>query len=102
MQYARARAGFSALGRRGLPSEDVAESACRELLEHHLSGAAVDPHLGDQLVLPFVLAQGASVAAVSRVTQHLLTNIWVAAHFDLPAARVTGEEGQPGMLVVEE
>jgi RNA 3'-terminal phosphate cyclase (ATP) len=102
MQYARARAGFSALGRRGLPSEEVAELACRELLEHHRTGAAVDPHLGDQLVLPFVLAQGTSRAAVSRVTQHLLTNVWVAAHFDLPAARVTGEEGQPGMLVVGE
>ena len=106
--YAQARAGFRALGRRGLPSEEVAELACRELLEHHRTGAAVDPHLGDQLVLPFVLAQGTSraanrvCAAISRVTQHLLTNVWVAAHFDLPAARVTGEEGQPGMLVVGE
>jgi RNA 3'-terminal phosphate cyclase (ATP) len=101
-QYARARAGFSALGRRGLPSEEVAELACRELLEHHHSGAAVDPHLGDQLVLPCVLAQGTSRAAVSRVTQHLLTNVWVAAHFDFPAARVTGDEGQPGILSVGE
>jgi len=101
-QYARARAGFSALGRRGLPSEEVAELACRALLEHHRTGAAVDPHLGDQLVLPFVLAQGMSRAAVSRVTQHLLTHVWVAAHFDLPPARVTGAEGQPGTLIVGE
>ena len=99
--YAQSRAGFSALGRRGLPSEEVAELACRALLDHHRTGAAVDPHLGDQLVLPFVLAQGVSRAAVSRVTQHLLTNVWVAVHFDLPAARVTGEEGQPGTLSVE-
>ncbi|HOT92103.1 MAG TPA: RNA 3'-terminal phosphate cyclase [Anaerolineae bacterium] len=101
-QYAHSRAGFIALGRQGLPSERVAEMACRELLEHHRSGAPVDPHLGDQLVLPFVLAEGVSRAAVSRVTQHLLTNVWVAGHFDLPAARVTGEEGQPGMLIVGE
>jgi len=100
VHYAQSRAGFSALGRRGLPSEEVAELACRELLNYHRSGAAVDPHLGDQLVLPFVLAQGTSRAAVSCVTQHLLTNVWVAAHFDLPAARVTGEEGQPGTLSV--
>ncbi|HQE93528.1 MAG TPA: RNA 3'-terminal phosphate cyclase [Anaerolineae bacterium] len=102
VQYAHARAGFSVLGRRGLPSEDVATLACRELLEHHRTGAAVDPHLGDQLVLPFVLAEGISRAAVSRVTPHLLTNIWVTGHFALPPARVTGEEGQPGMLVVGE
>lgn len=100
--YTRSRAGFSALGRRGLPSEEVAELACRELLDHHRSGMAVDPHLGDQLVLPFVLAHGTSRAAVARVTQHLLTNVWVAAHFDLPPARVTGEEGQPGTLIVGE
>ncbi|MBN2392359.1 MAG: RNA 3'-phosphate cyclase, partial [Anaerolineae bacterium] len=77
VQYAQARAGFSALGRRGLPAEEVAELACRELLDHHRSSAAVDPHLCDQLVLPFVLAQGTSAAAVSRVTKHLLTNVWV-------------------------
>ncbi len=100
VQYAQSRAGFSALGRRGLPSEEVAELACRELLDHHRSGAAVDPHLGDQLVLPFVLAQGTSRATVSRVTQHLLTNVWVAAHFDLPMARVAGDEGRPGILTV--
>lgn len=101
-QYAQSRAGFSALGRQGLPSEKVAEMACRELLDHHRTGAAADPHLGDQLVLPFVLANGVSRAAVARVTQHLLTNVWVAAHFDLPPARVIGEEGQPGTLIVGE
>lgn len=102
VQYAQSRAGFVALGRQGLPSEEVAELACRDLLDHHRADCAVDPHLGDQLVLPFVLAQGVSRAAVSRVTQHLLTNVWVAAHFDLPTARVTGDEGQPGMLIVGE
>ncbi len=102
VEYTQSRAGFVALGRQGLPSEQVAEMACRELLDHHRSGAPVDPHLGDQLVLPFVLARGVSRAAVSRVTQHLLTNVWVAGHFDLPPARVIGEEGQPGMLIVGE
>ena len=98
-RYAHSRAGFSALGRRGLPAEAVADNACGALLRHHTTGAAVDPHLGDQLVLPFALAPGGSRASLSRVTRHLLTNVWVIAQFDLPAPRVEGEEGQPGTLV---
>jgi RNA 3'-terminal phosphate cyclase (ATP) len=99
-RYAQSRAGFVALGRRGLPSEEVADNACRELLQHHFAGAAVDPHLGDQLVLPFALAPGASRASISQITRHLLTHIWVVAHFDLPLPRVEGDEGQPGTLGV--
>lgn len=98
VRYAHSRAGFSALGRRGLPSEEVADNACRALLLHHATGAAVDPHLGDQLVLPFVLAGDGSRASLSQVTRHLLTNVWVVAQFDLPAPCAEGEEGRPGML----
>ena len=98
-RYAQSRAGFVALGRRGLPSEEVADAACRELLQHHYTGAAVDLHLGDQLVLPFALATGVSRASVSHITRHLLTHVWVVAHFNLPLPRVEGDEGQPGMLV---
>jgi RNA 3'-terminal phosphate cyclase (ATP) len=97
-RYEFSQAGFLSLGRKGLPSEDVAEIGCRELLEHHRTGAAVDPYMGDQLVLPFVLAEGGSTASVSRVTRHLLTNTWVAHQFGFSGISVVGEEGEPGML----
>ena len=100
--YEHTVAGFHVLGRRGLPSERVAEMAVRKLQEHHWTGAAADPHLGDQLVLPFALCVEPSWAAVSEVTSHLLTNVWVASHFDVSPAHVEGEVGKPGLLAVGE
>jgi len=93
-------AGFTAYGRKGLPSERVAEAACEELLAHHRSGAPVDPYLTDQLVLPMALAEGASQVRTSQVSQHLLTNAWVVRKFLARDIRVEGEPGTPGTLVV--
>ena len=100
-QYEGARAGFDALGRRGLPSEQVAELACGDLLTHHRTGAAVGPHLADQLLLPFALAGGESRMSVSRVTPHLLTNAWVIQQFGLASVAVAGQEGASGDVVVK-
>jgi RNA 3'-terminal phosphate cyclase (ATP) len=97
-RYERVQAGFLSLGRLRLPSEEVAEIACHALLEHHRTGAAIDPYLGDQLVLPFALAEGPSRATVSRVTRHLLTNVWVTHRFGYASVAVEGDLGQPGML----
>jgi RNA 3'-terminal phosphate cyclase (ATP) len=95
-----ATAGFTAYGRKGLPAERVAEMACQEILAHHRSGAPVDPHLADQLVLPMALADGESQVRTSQVSQHLLTNVWVVRKFLARDVRVEGELGAPGILVV--
>lgn len=72
-EYERIRAGFSAYGRRGKPSEALADEACDRLLDHHRSGAAVDPHLADQLLLPASLAAGRSAFTTSQASGHLET-----------------------------
>jgi len=54
--------------------EQVAEEAAEDLLRHHASGAAVDRHLADQLVLPLSVATGPSRFTVEQVTRHLETN----------------------------
>lgn len=100
-RYERAQAGFLSLGRRGLPSEEVAELACRDFVAHHQTHAVADPHLADQLVLPVALAAGRSEITVSRVTRHLLTNVWVAHQFGFDRVTVTGQEGRPGALHAE-
>jgi RNA 3'-terminal phosphate cyclase (ATP) len=101
-EYEHSLAGFTAYGRKGLLSEQVAGMACEDLLEHHRSDAAVDLHLADQLVLPAVLAAGPSRWTTCRITQHLLTNVWVVNHFlDVPI-HITGNEGEPGQVVVGE
>jgi RNA 3'-terminal phosphate cyclase (ATP) len=75
------RAGFTAYGRRGLPAERVAEAACHDLLKYHRSGAPVDMHLADQLILPLVVADGVSQFTTCHITGHLRTNMWVVERF---------------------
>jgi RNA 3'-terminal phosphate cyclase (ATP) len=89
-EYERVRAGFSALGAKGKPSEVVAEEAVAALFAHRDSGAVLDKHLADQLVLPLVLAGGASSFTAEQVSRHLTTCIWVAEQFGLARAAVEG------------
>ena len=91
---------ITAYGRKGLPSEQVAGLACHALLAYHKSGAAADMHLADQLVLPAALATGESSWTTCRVTRHLLTNVWVVQQFLDAHITVTGQEGEPGRVVV--
>lgn len=88
--YEYSRAGFSAIGRPGLASEQVAEMACQELLDFHETGAPVDVHLADQLLLPLALALQASQYRVAEISLHLTTNAWVIEKFGL--AKITIHE----------
>ncbi len=80
-EYDRIRAGFSALGRPGLPSNRVAEMAFAQLQEFHDSDAPVDPYLADQILLPLALASQSSRYRVAQVTPHLTTNAEAIAQF---------------------
>ncbi len=51
------------------------------LLRYHASGAAVDRHLADQMLLPLSFAAGPSHLLVERVTRHLETNAWIIEQF---------------------
>jgi len=93
-----ARAGFSAIGERGKPMERVAEEACQAFAKWYRSEAPCDEHLADQLVLPMALTPGESRWAVSEVTEHLRTVIWLTKHF-LPI-EATLEEKADGSGVV--
>jgi RNA 3'-terminal phosphate cyclase (ATP) len=89
-EYEGVRAGFSALGAKGKPSEAVAEEAVVALLAHRDSGQALDQHLADQLVLPMALAGGASSFSAERVSRHLATNNWVIEQFGVAQVLVRG------------
>jgi len=83
---------FSAIGRLGVPAEKVAEMACEELLDFHETGAPVDVHLADQLLLPTALATDASQYRVAEISLHLTTNAWVIEKFGL--AKITIDEDE--------
>jgi RNA 3'-terminal phosphate cyclase (ATP) len=69
----RGRAGFSALGRRGVPAERVADEAVGAYLAFRAGGGAVDEHLPDQLVPLLALAGGPSEVTCPTASSHLRT-----------------------------
>ncbi|MBN1139853.1 MAG: RNA 3'-terminal phosphate cyclase [Anaerolineae bacterium] len=97
-----ALAGFTALGKRGKPAEQVAQEAVHDLLAYLDGQAALDHHLADQLALPLALAGGPSHLSTEAVTQHLLTVAWVIGQFLPGRVRVEGAEGQPGACHIGE
>jgi RNA 3'-terminal phosphate cyclase len=62
-------------------SEAIGTFVAKTLLQDLRSGATVDRHLADQLVLFAALARGASHYVVPRETEHLITNLWVIGQF---------------------
>ncbi len=92
-------AGFGALGARGKRAESVGEEAANAFLEYLAAGeSALDPHLADQLVPYLAMSGGESVFTTSRVTQHLLTNLWAVGLFRPFRYDVEGELGRPGRV----
>lgn len=93
--------GFSALGRKGLAAEKVAEQAVDDLLTFAESGAAVDKYLADQLLLPLCLAHGRSTYSTRRLTRHTLTNIHLLRQWLGATIEVDGAPDWPAAIAIE-
>lgn len=91
--YRHSRAGFSALGRKGKPAEQVADELCRQWLEFEAGSGSIDRYLADQIVLYLALASGDSYLVTERVTRHLTTNIGIIEHFLPVRFRLDEEDG---------
>jgi len=94
-------AGFSSLGEIGKRAEKVAEEACGDFMKFMQTKGAIDLHLADQLIPYLALAEGQSTFAVSKITNHLLTNIWVVEQFVNREILVEGEEGEEGRVTIK-
>jgi RNA 3'-terminal phosphate cyclase (ATP) len=97
-EYEHSRAGFSALGGRGIRAEQVAETAVRKLMDFHAQGLPVEPFLGDQLLLPLALSSATSQYRVVNISQHLTSNAWVIEQFGL--AKIVIEEDKRLVRVI--
>ena len=93
---------FVGLGKRGKPAEVVADEAVTELIDHLETGeGAVDLHSADQLLLPLAFAPGRSIYTVTRVTDHLRTNVeTIRAFLDRPIRIEESREGSVGRVMV--
>jgi len=91
------QAGFSSLGKPGLPAEVVAQTAVADLVSFKDNGAAVDHFLADQLLIPMALAQGQSSFTTDTISRHVLTNAqlirqWLGVSIDIQD--ISGPMGQ--------
>ncbi len=79
--YEHSIAGFSALGERGRPAEEVGVSAVELAAQFERETAVVDEHMADQLVLFLGLAGGR--IRIPRVTEHVESSVELVSTFGL-------------------
>lgn len=91
--YENGQAGFTGLGRRGVPTERVIEDAWNELEAFDATGASVDEHLADQLILPALFATGPSEYRAARITEHLRTMAWLVPQFGVGTVTIDHATG---------
>jgi RNA 3'-terminal phosphate cyclase (ATP) len=110
--FERTRAGHGAVSARERSPEQIADDAVTAFREHLARGAAVDAHLGDQLLVPAALLAAGLVPpppgvvpvtryTVSEVTRHLTTNAAVVGRFLDVEIAVLGREGDEGEVRVQ-
>jgi RNA 3'-terminal phosphate cyclase (ATP) len=89
---------FTSVGERGVRAEVVAERAADEVARYLETGAPVDEHLADQLLLPLALGAGGSFVT-GPPSLHTTTNVEVIRKFlDVD---ITLEEQKGGRYKVE-
>jgi RNA 3'-terminal phosphate cyclase (ATP) len=98
--YENSIAGFSALGERGKPSDEVADEATDPLIAFHQQPMALDPHLPDQLIPALALATGPSVLSTQQITLHTLTNIDIVKHFIDRTITVDNQQSESGTISI--
>ena len=69
--------GADMAGKPGRRSEWIAAQVAHMLLEDLHSGASVDRHLADQLILFASLARGTTEYLIPHMTPHVETNLWL-------------------------
>jgi RNA 3'-terminal phosphate cyclase (ATP) len=88
---------FAGFGERGVPAEEVAARALREMRRYLDAGVPVGEHLADQLLLPLALA-GAGAFATLPLSLHATTQIDLIPRF-LDVRIGVKERGDGGCIV---
>jgi RNA 3'-terminal phosphate cyclase (ATP) len=87
-----------ALGERGKPAEKVGRDAAADLVKQLGTGAPVDRHLGDQLIIWMAMARWPSTIRPAEITLHALTTIKIVEHVTGCKFAVKGYEGTSGVI----
>lgn len=84
--------GASATAQRGVPAEQLGSEAGRLLREEISSGATLDIHAADQMLVYLALAGGSSRFLARTLSSHASTTIWLLEQF-LPARFIVDQAG---------
>jgi RNA 3'-terminal phosphate cyclase (ATP) len=82
--------GADQAGKPGRSSERIAEFVVRSLFADLDSGATVDRHIADQLILHAALAKGTTRYLIPEVTDHVQSNLWLVEKILGATHRLTG------------
>lgn len=91
--------GSSALGKRGVPAEQVGEAAATDLIRNINEGGCVDSHLQDQLILLMALAKGKSKIRCGKLTLHTETAIHIAQLLTNAKFSITSDKGKESCMI---
>ncbi|MHC4982584.1 MAG: RNA 3'-terminal phosphate cyclase [Planctomycetota bacterium] len=98
--FAKAVAGFFALGKKGRPAYRVADEAVDALLAFLDSDGAVDAHAADQLLPIAAMCPGESRFRTECITSHLLTVADVVRQLTGREVAIDGRRGEPANVRV--
>ncbi|MGQ4834081.1 MAG: RNA 3'-terminal phosphate cyclase [Candidatus Asgardarchaeia archaeon] len=85
--------GSDALGEKGVPAEKVGSSAAEKLISEIRTGAGLDKHMADMIIVWAFLATGTSEFTTSQLTLHAKTCLELIKKFDTNAKISISEEG---------
>src|SRR3989344_3988104 len=88
------------LGKKGVNALKVGELSAKNLYSE-MNSDGIDSHLADQLIPFMAIAKGTSTISVSKITEHLLTNIKVTEKMLGVKFEVAGELGGQGKISVQ-
>lgn len=93
--------GGDSIGERGKTAEKVGSEAALAYLSEKRSNAPIDSHLADMLIPLLSLSSEESRFRVSRVTDHLLTNLHLSRTITGVTYKIEEAEGQPPLVSIK-
>ncbi|MBI4173333.1 MAG: RNA 3'-phosphate cyclase [Candidatus Aenigmarchaeota archaeon] len=91
--------GADVIGELRKTAEEVGWQAGAQLVGTVGSGAAVDEHMADQLLLFMAMAPGKSEITVPAITSHARTNMWLIEK--MTEARFSCIDGRPARIICQ-
>ncbi|XP_033636521.1 RNA 3'-terminal phosphate cyclase-like [Asterias rubens] len=95
------RLAGSALGKRGVPAENVGKEAAQMLLNNLEHGGCVDEYLQDQLIIFMALAEGTSRVLAGPLTLHTKTAIHIAKKLTQATFKVINDGSETSVIECE-